>query len=229
MKTTQPSASGKDSDIEIVDAPPLKTVTYPLDEGWHPQTHLKYPVGSGKINIMPQNKHIQHVACGAIQNMHIYVCFKGAFPDPMTKIRYNCDTIYNAANDLGYTEITNHIQLDLDYTDILAGLVSNKSSTLRSLCYSDCSKCSSCIRHLRGEIKDTALASVPGHYSLSLKSTSPDVINALLLNDTYLYPCDLEVCSLYIHYISILIMHFLFFDRLIKYKTTGHIITLQSY
>jgi hypothetical protein len=109
MKTTQPSASGEDSDIEIVDAPPLKTVTHPLDKGWHPQMHLKYPVGSGKINITPQNKHIQRVARGAIQNIHVYVCFKGAFPDPIMKIRYNHDAIYNAANDLGYTEIANHI------------------------------------------------------------------------------------------------------------------------
>jgi hypothetical protein len=120
----------------------------------------------------------------------------------MTKIRYNRDAIYNAANNLGYTEITNCIQSDLDYADILAGLVSNKPSTLHSLCYSDCSKCSPHIRHLHGEIKDTALASVPGHYSLSLKSTSPDIINTLLLNDTYLYPCDPEVCSctLYIYF-----------------------------
>jgi len=149
-----------------------------LDDGWPSETHLVYPNRhngkfTSKIKIGPQSKIVQRVCCTAIQNLQFYVCFKDAFPDPALKVKFNRDAIYHAAADEGLKCIAQRVQTDLNYAEIIGSL------------------CSPRIGHLRGDIKEAAISSVPGHYSLS-HLTRTDDINSLLLDDAYLYPVDLK-------------------------------------
>ena len=113
-----------DSDVEIIDYAP-KAKIHPLDKVWPVETHLRYPIGAGgKISMRQQTKAIQRLAQIAIQYLYIYICFEGAFPDADARIRYNRESVYNAAKDLEFNSIANRIQKDRDYADILSALVS---------------------------------------------------------------------------------------------------------
>jgi hypothetical protein len=106
-----------DSSVEIIEP------SEPRNEGWPTDTHLVYPASGGKIALGPQNTRVRHTARCAIQSLYISICFEDAFPDVCLRTKFNRDALYKSAKDQGFVNIAKRLQSDVDFANIMSGLV----------------------------------------------------------------------------------------------------------
>ena len=107
-----------DTDIEIISGS-----SNARDALWPSSTHLIYPVSGAKITLKPQRMEIQRVAQGAIDLLTVSMCFENAFPDLALRTQFIRDALHGAATDLGFESIAKRVMTDVNYVEVLAGLV----------------------------------------------------------------------------------------------------------